>query len=234
MTPPALEARGVRKTYRLSRTVAFEALRGVDLRFEHGEVAAIMGASGSGKSTLLNLLGTLDRPTEGEILFAGEPTSELSDADLADLRNRRIGFVFQNFSLVGRSTARANVEFALLPRGLAPAERRSLALDALGRVGLADKADNRPAEMSGGQQQRVAIARAIVNRPDVILADEPTGALDTTTSAAILDLLADLNRDVGSTILLVTHDAAVARRARRVVKLSDGVVAHEQPPEGLA
>lgn len=230
----AIEVRELRKTYRLSKEVSFDALRGVDVGFDHGEMAAIMGPSGSGKSTLLNLLGTLDRPTSGEVLIDGEPTSTMTDGELADIRNRKLGFVFQNFSLITRISALENVELALLPSGLTAGERYRRAKDALERVGLADKIKNKPTELSGGQQQRVAIARAVVNEPAIVLADEPTGALDTTTSAQILDLLSDINRDVGTTVLLVTHDPAVARRTRRIVRVQDGLVAAEHGPEALA
>lgn len=208
-----IEVRGVTKRY--GREV--EALRGVDLRIEAGESVAIMGASGSGKSTLMNLIGLLDRPSTGEILIDGSPTASLNDREAAELRGRTLGFVFQGFNLLPRASALENVEIPLMYAGA----RRERAQAALERVGLADRVRHRPTELSGGQQQRVALARALVNEPKVLLADEPTGNLDSHTSDEILDLLTELNRG-GQTLVMVTHEEDVARRCARVVRFRDG------------
>jgi putative ABC transport system ATP-binding protein len=222
--PPLLEAVDVRRVYRLGDDVEVAALRGVDLQVDDGEHVAIVGSSGSGKSTLLNLLGALDRPSSGAVRFRGRDVLDLSDAELAELRNTRIGFVFQSFHLMARSTARDNVMLPLVYRSTPRRERVERAEAALAAVGLDDRMDHRPTELSGGQQQRVAIARALVTQPDLVLADEPTGNLDTTTGGAVLDLLDRLHDDHGTSLIVITHEAEVARRAQRTVELRDGRV----------
>ncbi len=217
-----IEVREVTKRY--GREV--EALRGVDLRIEAGESVAIMGASGSGKSTLMNLIGLLDRPTTGEILIDERPTAGLGDREKAELRAKTLGFVFQGFNLLPRASALENVEVPLMYSG----GDRSRAKAALERVGLGDRVRHRPTELSGGQQQRVALARALVNEPKVLLADEPTGNLDSRTTEEILDLLAGLNRE-GQTLVMVTHEEDVARRCARVVRFRDGrILSDERTP----
>lgn len=227
----AIRLEGVGRIYR-SGALEVEALRDVNLAVERGEYAAIMGPSGSGKSTLLQILGCLDRPTSGTYFLNGRPVSGLSDDELAGVRNRELGFVFQTFNLLPRMTALRNVEQPMIYGGVSPAERRRRALLALERVGLADRAHHRPNELSGGQRQRVAIARALVNRPAVILADEPTGNLDTRTGREILALFEGLNAG-GTTVILVTHDAEVAAHARRVIVIRDGRVVEDRR-EGTA
>ena len=205
------------------------ALDGISVRIERGEIVSVMGPSGSGKSTFMNMVGCLDTPTGGRIVIDGEPVSEMSRDALAEVRNRKIGFVFQQFNLLGRTTALDNVALPLLYAGVARPERRARAAAALDRVGLADRMGHVPAQLSGGQQQRVAIARALVNAPVVLLADEPTGALDSATGVEIMELFQELN-EAGITVLVVTHEAEVAAYARRVLRFRDGhVVADETP-----
>jgi putative ABC transport system ATP-binding protein len=219
---PLVRLDEVVKTYQMG-DVEVHALRGVSLVIEHGEFTAVMGASGSGKSTLMNLLGCLDRPTRGRYLLEGREVSSLSTDQLAEIRNRTIGFVFQNFNLLSRTSALENVELPLLYAGVSSAERHARAAESLERVGLADRAGHHPNQMSGGQQQRVAIARALVNRPRVILADEPTGNLDSRTSVEVMALFQELGRS-GITVLLVTHEPDIARYASRDLVMRDGRV----------
>jgi putative ABC transport system ATP-binding protein len=215
-----IELDEVRKTYRMGE-VDVHALDGVSLCVERGEVLAVMGPSGSGKSTLMNILGCLDRPTSGTYRLDGKTVSEMTDDALAEIRNRKVGFVFQSFNLLGRSTATANVELPLRYAGVNQG-RRERAREVLRLVGLEERMEHKPMELSGGQQQRVAIARALVNHPAIILADEPTGNLDSRSGAEILELLLQLNRDQGTTLVIVTHDANVAANARRTIRLMDG------------
>jgi putative ABC transport system ATP-binding protein len=222
-----IEARSLVKTYRMGDQVV-HALNDVSLDIGEGEFVAIMGASGSGKSTLMNILGCLDRPSAGTLRLAGEEVEGLDGDALASIRNRRIGFVFQQFNLLPRTSAADNVELPMVYAGVKPAERRTRALAALQRVGLGDRAMHTPAELSGGQQQRVAIARALVNQPSLILADEPTGALDTQTSEDIMRLLAELNAQ-GMTIVMVTHEADIAVWARRRIVFRDGRIVEDRP-----
>lgn len=220
MQPPVLEVRDVTKHYRMGMELV-RALDGVSLTIYQGDYVAIMGASGSGKSTLLNILGCLDLPTSGQYLLAGEDVSDMSQSALALVRGRRVGFVFQTFELLARATALKNVELPLI-YSRTP-NRRRRAIDALTRVGLGDRMGHRPNQLSGGQRQRVAIARALAQKPDILLADEPTGNLDSRTGQDILTLFRELNRE-GQTIVVVTHDTSVAAHCRRVVRISDGKI----------
>jgi putative ABC transport system ATP-binding protein len=234
---PVIETRGLEKTYD-SGEVQVRALRGVDLQIMPGEFVAIMGASGSGKSTLMNILGCLDLPTGGEFLLDGVRVDKLSKNDLADIRNQKIGFVFQGFNLLPRTTALENVELPLLYRrstdGVSATDRARQALE---RVGLGDRMDHVPSQLSGGQQQRVAIARALVNSPSLILADEPTGNLDSRTSIEVMALFRELN-DQGITVVLVTHEPDIASFTRRIIEVRDGLIRRDAPvnarrdPEG--
>jgi putative ABC transport system ATP-binding protein len=218
--PPVIALAGVTKTYR-GGSLEVHALRGVTLHIESGEYVAVMGPSGSGKSTLMNILGCLDVPSTGSYHLAGEDVSRMSEDQLADVRNRRIGFVFQQFNLLPSLPAWRNVEIPLMYAGVPRHERKQLALDALDRVGLAERAAHRPGELSGGQQQRVAVARALVGSPDLILADEPTGNLDSVSSSDVLGLLAELHA-AGRTIVLITHEEEIAATAGRMIRIRDG------------
>ena len=220
---PLIALSGITKTYGQG-AAAFQALKGVDLTIEAGEFVAIMGPSGSGKSTAMNILGCLDTPTSGSYLFQGLAVERLDRKQRALLRRHCLGFVFQGFNLLARTSALENVELPLIYRGVPTAERHAAAREALARVGLAGREKNTPGELSGGQQQRVAIARAIVTEPTVLLADEPTGNLDTRTSVEIMELISGLNRDRGITVLMVTHEPDMAEFARRVVRFVDGRV----------
>ena len=222
---PLIEIRSVRHDYRLGSEVV-HALRGVDLTIRQGEFVAISGPSGSGKSTLMNLIGCLDTPSAGQYRLAGQVVSELEEAELARIRNREIGFVFQTFNLLPRATALQNVELPLVYAGMPKRERRLLAEAVMARMGLADRGGHRPSELSGGERQRVAIARALVNRPSIVLADEPTGNLDSTTSEGIMELFEELHRQ-GQTLILVTHEADIAQHARRHLHLVDGNVTRD-------
>ncbi len=228
MTTPAalIEVRGLQKQYQMGAETV-RALRGVDLVIGRNEYVAIMGPSGSGKSTFMNLIGCLDTPTGGEYVLNGQKVAGMKDDDLARIRNREIGFVFQTFNLLPRSTAVENVELPLVYAGVGKAERRQRATEALRAVELADRLDHRPNELSGGQRQRVAIARALVTRPSIILADEPTGNLDSRTSEEIMALFQRLHAE-GQTIIMVTHEPDIAAHADRVVMLKDGVIASDR------
>jgi putative ABC transport system ATP-binding protein len=225
---PALEAVDVTRSYRLEG-VTVEALRGVSLVVEQGDYAAVVGPSGSGKSTLMHLLGGLDRPTSGVLRVGGRDVAAMSEDELAALRNRTIGFVFQSFQLLARTSALDNVGMPLVYRGLRRPERRRRAQDALERVGMGHRLDHRPGELSGGEQQRVAIARALVGEPQVLLADEPTGNLDTRNGAEVMALLERLNAEQGVAVVLVTHDLEVAARARRQIRVRDGLLEDPVP-----
>jgi putative ABC transport system ATP-binding protein len=220
-----IEMRNITKSYEMGLQVV-HALRGVDLDIREGEYVAIMGPSGSGKSTLMNMIGVLDSPSSGAYYLGGEDVSKLGSDKRAAIRNRRIGFVFQQFNLLPRTSALKQVSLPLLYAGVSRAQRLQRSAEALESVGLADRMDHKPDELSGGQQQRVAIARALVTRPDIILADEPTGALDTQTGAEIMDLFSSLNQ-AGMTIIMVTHELEIAEHARRTIWLRDGLIVDE-------
>ncbi len=222
MNSNVIEARELRKVYQMGE-VQVEALRGVSFAIQRGEVVSIMGPSGSGKSTLMNTLGCLDRPTSGEYLLDGEQVANLSDDQLADVRNRKVGFVFQSFNLLSRQTAITNVELPLRYSGMTSG-RKERAMEALRAVGLENRMTHRPYELSGGQQQRVAIARAIVNQPAIIMADEPTGNLDSKVGKEIMSLLLNLNKESGTTLIIVTHDPNIAEQTQRVIRLRDGLL----------
>jgi len=230
-----IELHDIYKTYHIG-DIPVPVLKGVSLGIERGELVALMGASGSGKSTLMNILGCLDRPSSGDYWLDGQKVSHLSSDERALVRNRKVGFVFQNFNLLPRTSALENVAMPLSYAGshLSDREARHRASDVLQRVGLGDRLGYEPSRLSGGQQQRVAIARALINRPPLILADEPTGNLDSHTSEEVLQMFEQLNRQEGVTVLLVTHDAAVARHARRIVHIHDGVIGNGQPARDAA
>jgi putative ABC transport system ATP-binding protein len=217
-----IEAEGLTKVYQMG-AVQVNALCGVSFQIRRGEVVAIMGPSGSGKSTLMNMLGCLDRPTDGKYILDGEAVETLNDDQLADIRNRKVGFVFQSFNLLSRVSALANVELPLRYSGMREG-RKERARQALEAVGLGDRMTHRPTELSGGQQQRVAIARALVNDPAIIMADEPTGNLDSKVGREIMSLLLNLNRDKGTTLIIITHDPAIASQTGRVIRLRDGLL----------
>jgi len=224
--PELIQVNDVWKTYQVGQQQV-HALRGLTVDIGQGEYTALMGPSGSGKSTLMNMLGCLDTPTSGRYLLAGEDVGTLDDDALADIRNRRIGFVFQTFNLMPRYTALENVALPLVYAGAAKADREARAREVLEQVGLADRMDHRPNELSGGQRQRVAVARALVNRPDLLLADEPTGNLDTKTSLEIMALFGEIHT-AGNTVVLVTHEEDIATNAHRVVRLRDGAVCADE------
>ncbi|WP_312635782.1 ABC transporter ATP-binding protein [Oscillibacter sp.] len=225
-----IELKEVYKIYAESLESEVRALDGVSLNIERGEFVAIVGQSGSGKSTMMNVLGCLDVPTRGDYLLDGVNVRELSDKELSHIRNKQIGFIFQQYNLVQNLSVLENVELPLIYQGIGLEKRRVLALEALEKVGLADRTKHKPSEMSGGQQQRVAIARAISTKPPIVMADEPTGALDSHTGSEVLKFLQQLNKD-GSTVILITHDNGIAATARRVVRLTDGKKIEDRPQE---
>lgn len=222
MKKTVIEATNLVKTYMMGENEV-HALAGVSVKILRGEIVAIMGPSGSGKSTLMNILGCLDRPTSGDYYLDGESVSDLTDDQLASIRNRKVGFVFQNFNLLPRSTALQNVELPLRYAGMASG-RLKRARESLDIVGLSDRVDHKPMELSGGQQQRVAIARALVNNPAIIMADEPTGNLDSKSGKEIMDLILRLNKEQGTTVIIVTHDPNIAEKTQRIIRLRDGLV----------
>jgi len=225
MTTPIIDMSGIRKVYATGK-VKVEALKGIDLSVQKGEFVAVVGPSGSGKSTLMNLIGCLDTPSQGIYRLGGEDVSKFSRDALADVRNRRVGFVFQGFNLLPQISAFENVELPLLFGGVSPRKRRDRVEELMARVGLSDRMEHKPTELSGGQMQRVAIARALAMNPDVVLADEPTGNLDTSAGGDIMELFTDLWRQ-GSTLVVITHDTSLARRANRVVEIRDGLIVHD-------
>ena len=234
MAEHLIELRDVYKIYSEGLESEVRALDGISLTIDHGEFVAVVGQSGCGKSTLMNVLGCLDIPTRGTYLLDGTDVQDLSDGQLSHIRNQEIGFIFQQYNLIQTLTVQENVELPLIYRGIDPIDRKELALEALERVGLADRRRHYPTQMSGGQQQRVAIARAISTHPPVIMADEPTGALDSKTGHEVLQFLQQLNKE-GSTVILITHDNGIAATARRCVRLADGKIIedHEQEVDWL-
>jgi putative ABC transport system ATP-binding protein len=226
MSKYVVDAKDITKVYHMGE-VKVHALRGLSVQIEPGEILAIMGPSGSGKSTLMNILGCLDRPTSGEYSLNGESVANMTDDQLAEIRNRGVGFVFQSFNLLPRATALANVELPMRYAVLNGRNRKQVALDALDAVGLADRVHHRPNELSGGQMQRVAIARALVNNPAIIMADEPTGNLDTQSGDEIMALLKNLNKERGTTLIIVTHDPEIAALTNRVISIRDGRIAEQ-------
>jgi putative ABC transport system ATP-binding protein len=218
---------GVKKSYVLGEDVIVEALRGIDLQIKKGEFVAIIGPSGSGKSTLMHMIGILDKPTSGTVEIEGRNIAKLSEESLATLRNKYIGFVFQAFNLLPKTTAVENVELPLIYANTSSDERRERAIKALSEVGLGDRLEHTPNQLSGGQQQRVAIARALVTNPSLILADEPTGNLDSKSSVEIIELLSSINKK-GSTVILVTHEPEIAKRAKRIVEIRDGKIINDK------
>ncbi|BCX05123.1 MAG: macrolide ABC transporter ATP-binding protein [Candidatus Roseilinea sp.] len=231
VTPtPVIDVQGITKIYKMGE-VEVPALRGVDLKIYPGELVAIMGPSGSGKSTLMNILGCLDQPTTGSYKLDGVDVEKLNDNQLAEIRNRKIGFVFQSFNLLRRTSAIDNVEQPLIYAGVRPKERRERARAALESVGLGNRLNHHPNELSGGQQQRVAIARALVTNPAIILADEPTGNLDSKSGAEIMCIFQRLNMERGNTVIFVTHDPRIAAHTRRIIRISDGRIVGDEPVE---
>ncbi|MGD0842376.1 MAG: ABC transporter ATP-binding protein [Candidatus Acidiferrales bacterium] len=228
---PVIRIENVHKTYDLGE-IQVHALRGISFTIATGEFVAVMGASGSGKSTLMNILGCLDKPTRGHYFLDGIDVSGMSKTDLAHIRNRKLGFVFQQFNLLSRTSALENVELPTVYAGIPKEEREARARDALAKVGLMDRADHHPSQLSGGQQQRVAIARALVNRPAILLADEPTGNLDSRTSVEIMEILQDLNEKEGLTVVMVTHEPDIAQYAKRTLEFRDGKLRRDQSVTG--
>ena len=229
---PLIEMHGIRKSYYIGKPNELEILHGIDLTVYPGEFVAIVGESGSGKSTLMNIIGVLDKPTSGEYTLDGVNIHDAKDNQLADIRNRKIGFVFQTYNLIGRQSALKNVELPMLYAGVPAAERTRRAKDWLGRVGMAERMRHQPNELSGGQKQRVAIARAMVNEPALILADEPTGALDSQTSRVVMNLFHELHEKYHKTIVLITHNPELAEECQRVLTLRDGLIVGERKGAG--
>lgn len=226
MSKPVIEIRDLKKIYKMG-TMLVKALNGVSFDVNHNEYIAIMGPSGSGKSTLMNMLGCLDTPSDGSYILNGSDVSDLDDSELAQVRNREIGFVFQTFNLLPRTDCLSNVELPLIYSGMKSSERKRIATETLEKVGLGDRLDHKPNELSGGQRQRVAIARALVNGPSILLADEPTGNLDTKTGDEIMNLFEELYRS-GNTIIVVTHENDIANHARRILRLRDGLIESDE------
>jgi len=226
VTKELIRCENIRKTYQIGATQV-HALDGVDLLIEKGEYVAIMGPSGSGKSTMMNILGCLDTPSKGEYYLDGEPVSDMGDDELASIRNRKVGFVFQVFNLLPRQTAKHQVELPLIYAGVSSIKRKQMATETLESVNLGHRINHKPSELSGGERQRVAIARALVNNPSLILADEPTGNLDSKTSVEIMEIFSDLHKK-GNTILLVTHENDIAKNAQRIVRLRDGKIVDDK------
>jgi putative ABC transport system ATP-binding protein len=219
---PDVELINISKVY--GESIKVKALEGINLKVERGEFLSIVGPSGSGKTTLLNIIGTLDRPTEGKVLIAGKDTTEMDDDELSEIRNRFIGFVFQAYNLINRLTALENVELPLIARGVPKKEREKRAIEALNIVGLAEKANKKPTELSGGEQQRVAIARSLASDPTLILADEPTGNLDSKNALKVMNVLLDINEKFSKTIIMVTHNVELAQMTKKIIRLKDGKI----------
>lgn len=230
-THALIDMRGIIKRYYIGQPNELQILNGINLRVEEGELLSIVGESGSGKSTLMNMLGALDRPTEGEYYLDGQNIAKLNDQQLSQLRNRKIGFIFQNFCLIPRTSALQNVELPMLYAGMRRKERREKAMELLKMVGMEDRADHKPNELSGGQQQRIAIARAVANDPAIILADEPTGALDTKSGHMVMDIFHKLHDEQHKTILVITHNPDLARETGRIVTISDGSIVSDSGGE---
>lgn len=232
MKTPIIEMRGIRKSYYIGKPNELEILHGIDLTVYDGEFVAIVGESGSGKSTLMNIIGALDRPTQGTYYLDGADIEKMDDASLSEIRNQKIGFVFQTFNLIGRQSAQKNVELPMLYARVPRAERIKRAKSLLETMDMKDRAHHQPNELSGGQKQRVAIARALANDPSILLADEPTGALDSDTSRTVMDIFHDLNKRMGKTIILITHNPVLAQECDRVLKLIDGEIVSETEGKG--
>lgn len=227
-----IEMHGIIKRYYVGQPNELEILHGIDLTVKQGELVSIVGESGSGKSTLMNMIGALDRPTEGSYLLGGCDISKMNDEHLSDIRNQQIGFVFQNFCLIPRMSAVRNVEIPLMYANISPKKRRERAMELLEMVGMAERANHKPNELSGGQNQRVAIARAMANNPDILLADEPTGALDSKTGRLVMDLFHKLHTEQGKTIVLITHSQELAQETGRIVTISDGMIVSDTTKTG--
>ena len=224
---PLIEMKEIIKRYNIGTESEIEILHGIDLKIYEGEFVAIVGESGSGKSTLMNIIGVLDKQTEGEYFLEGIDIKNANEAEMNVIRNKKIGFVFQNFNLIGRTSALRNVELPMLYAGVPAEERTKRAKELLSKVGMASRANHMPNELSGGQKQRVAIARSLVNNPSIILADEPTGALDSETSAMVMDIFNDLNKNQGKTIILITHSKEIAEQCPRIVTIKDGKIIND-------
>lgn len=231
MSEPIIQMNNIIKRYYIGKPNELEILHGIDLTVNQGEFVAVVGESGSGKSTLMNIIGALDRPTEGEYILGGQNVSTATDRQLSDIRNKKVGFVFQTFNLIGRTSALKNVELPMLYAGLSTGARSKRAKQLLEQVGMSDRAKHEPNELSGGQKQRVAIARALANNPDILLADEPTGALDSATSRTVMDLFHQLHKE-GMTIVLITHSNELAEECQRIFTLRDGEIVRQRKGAG--